>query len=48
MVGVSAAGVTIFRDGIQINRFVWPKILKIAYRKKTFYLKIRAGEVIVC
>lgn len=44
MIGVSAAGITIFRDGLKINRFVWPKILKIAYRKKTFYLKIRAGE----
>lgn len=43
-VGVSAGGITIFRDGIKMNKFPWPKILKIAYRKKTFYLKIRAGE----
>lgn len=32
----------IFR--LRINRFAWPKILKISYRRNGFYIKIRPGE----
>uniref|UniRef100_T1KPI5 FERM domain-containing protein n=2 Tax=Tetranychus urticae TaxID=32264 RepID=T1KPI5_TETUR len=27
-----------------MNRFAWPKILKISYRRNNFYIKIRPGE----
>lgn len=29
---------------LRINRFAWPKILKISYKRHNFYLKIRPGE----
>lgn len=29
---------------LRINRFAWPKILKISYRRHGFYIKIRPGE----
>lgn len=44
MIGVSASGLHIFRDRLRINRFAWPKILKISYKRNNFYIKIRPGE----
>ena len=32
------------KDRLRINRFAWPKILKISYRRNGFYIKIRPGE----
>lgn len=29
---------------LRINRFAWPKILKISYKRHHFYIKIRPGE----
>lgn len=29
---------------MRINRFAWPKILKISYKRHNFYIKIRPGE----
>uniref|UniRef100_A0A8D3APC5 FERM domain-containing protein n=1 Tax=Scophthalmus maximus TaxID=52904 RepID=A0A8D3APC5_SCOMX len=31
-------------DRLRINRFAWPKILKISYKRNNFYIKIRPGE----
>lgn len=45
LVGVSASGLLVFRDHLRINRFSWPKILKISYKRNHFYLKLRPGEV---
>ncbi|XP_056896352.1 band 4.1-like protein 1 isoform X4 [Takifugu flavidus] len=45
MLGVSANGLLIYRDRLRINRFAWPKILKISYKRSNFYIKIRPGEV---
>ncbi len=47
MLGVSANGLLIYRDRLRINRFAWPKILKISYKRSNFYIKIRPGEVSV-
>uniref|UniRef100_A0A3B4A4D1 FERM domain-containing protein n=1 Tax=Periophthalmus magnuspinnatus TaxID=409849 RepID=A0A3B4A4D1_9GOBI len=44
MLGVSASGLLIYRDRLRINRFAWPKILKISYKRSNFYIKIRPGE----
>ncbi|XP_076597267.1 band 4.1-like protein 1 isoform X7 [Chaetodon auriga] len=44
MLGVSANGLLIYRDRLRINRFAWPKILKISYKRSNFYIKIRPGE----
>jgi len=44
LVGVCSSGVLIFRDRLRINRFAWPKILKISYKRHNFYIKIRPGE----
>ncbi|XP_046549970.1 band 4.1-like protein 3 [Haliotis rubra] len=44
MLGVCASGLLVYRDKLRINRFVWPKILKISYKRNNFYIKIRPGE----
>ncbi|RNA19855.1 hypothetical protein BpHYR1_030157 [Brachionus plicatilis] len=44
LIGVSASGLLVFRDSLRINRFSWPKILKISYKRNHFYLKLRSGE----
>ncbi|XP_047662242.1 band 4.1-like protein 3 isoform X7 [Tachysurus fulvidraco] len=45
MLGVCSSGLLIYRDRLRINRFAWPKILKISYKRNSFYIKIRPGEV---
>ncbi|CAG5125861.1 unnamed protein product, partial [Candidula unifasciata] len=45
MVGVCCSGLLILRDKLRLNRFVWPKILKLSYKRNHFYIKIRPGEM---
>lgn len=45
MLGVCGSGLLIYRDRLRINRFAWPKILKISYKRNNFFIKIRPGEV---
>ncbi|XP_035704317.1 protein 4.1 homolog isoform X2 [Folsomia candida] len=42
--GVCSTGLTVYRDRLRINRFAWPKILKISYKRQYFYIKVRPGE----
>ncbi|CAK9293813.1 unnamed protein product [Gordionus sp. m RMFG-2023] len=44
LLGVCATGLLVFKDRLRINRFAWPKILKISYKRNHFYIKIRPGE----
>ncbi|XP_078505005.1 band 4.1-like protein 2 isoform X11 [Lissotriton helveticus] len=44
MLGISASGLLIYKDRLRINRFAWPKILKISYKRNNFYIKVRPGE----
>ncbi|XP_058482142.1 protein 4.1-like isoform X5 [Solea solea] len=44
MLGICSSGLLIYRDRLRINRFSWPKILKISYKRNNFYVKIRPGE----
>ncbi|CAL1547162.1 unnamed protein product [Lymnaea stagnalis] len=44
LLGVGATGISVYRDNLRINRFVWPKILKISYRRNKFLLRIRPAE----
>ncbi|ESO94470.1 hypothetical protein LOTGIDRAFT_118406 [Lottia gigantea] len=44
MLGVCASGLLVYRDKLRINRFVWPKILKISYKRNNFYIKIRPSD----
>ncbi|XP_065576656.1 uncharacterized protein LOC136037773 isoform X2 [Artemia franciscana] len=44
LLGVCASGILIYKDRLRINRFAWPKILKISYKRNRFYIKIRPGE----
>ncbi|XP_037136345.1 protein 4.1-like isoform X2 [Syngnathus acus] len=44
MLGVCAGGLLVYRDRLRINRFSWPKILKISYKRNNFYIKIRPEE----
>lgn len=43
-IGVCALGLHVYRDRLRINRFAWPKILKISYKRTNFYIKIRPGD----
>ncbi|XP_030052402.1 band 4.1-like protein 2 isoform X6 [Microcaecilia unicolor] len=45
MLGVCSNGLLIYKDRLRINRFAWPKILKISYRRNNFYIKVRPGEL---
>ncbi|WAR23380.1 E41L3-like protein [Mya arenaria] len=42
--GICATGVLVYRDRLRIDRFVWPKILKLSYKRNTFYIKLRPSE----
>ncbi|CAG9863989.1 unnamed protein product [Phyllotreta striolata] len=44
MLGVCASGLLVYRDRLRINRFAWPKIIKISYKRHNFYIKIRPGD----
>uniref|UniRef100_A0A8C5B6I9 Erythrocyte membrane protein band 4.1 like 3 n=1 Tax=Gadus morhua TaxID=8049 RepID=A0A8C5B6I9_GADMO len=44
MLGVCNSGLLVYRDRLRINRFAWPHILKISYKRNNFYIKIRPGE----
>nr|KAF6504905.1 erythrocyte membrane protein band 4.1 like 2 [Rousettus aegyptiacus] len=43
--GVCANGLLIYKDKLRINRFAWPKILKISYKRSNFYIKVRPAEL---
>ncbi|XP_053142937.1 band 4.1-like protein 2 isoform X13 [Hemicordylus capensis] len=43
--GVCANGLLIYKDRLRINRFAWPKILKISYKRSNFYIKVRPTEL---
>lgn len=43
--GVCANGLLIYKDRLRINRFAWPKILKISYKRSNFYIKVRPSEL---
>ncbi|XP_028579241.2 band 4.1-like protein 2 isoform X1 [Podarcis muralis] len=45
MLGVCANGLLIYKDRLRINRFAWPKILKISYKRSNFYIKVRPTEL---
>ncbi|XP_055019698.1 uncharacterized protein LOC110171719 isoform X3 [Boleophthalmus pectinirostris] len=42
--GVCASGLMVYKDKLRINRFPWPKVLKISYKRSSFFIKIRASE----
>ncbi|KAI5699737.1 hypothetical protein M8J75_007812 [Diaphorina citri] len=44
MLGVCASGILVYSERLRINRFAWPKILKLSYKRHNFYIKIRPGE----
>ncbi|XP_068087658.1 band 4.1-like protein 2 isoform X9 [Hyperolius riggenbachi] len=45
MLGVCSNGLLIYKDRLRINRFAWPKILKISYKRSNFFIKVRPGEL---
>uniref|UniRef100_A0A3B5L0B6 Protein 4.1 n=1 Tax=Xiphophorus couchianus TaxID=32473 RepID=A0A3B5L0B6_9TELE len=42
--GVCSSGLMVYKDKLRINRFPWPKVLKISYKRSSFFIKIRASE----
>ncbi|XP_064185619.1 protein 4.1b isoform X13 [Anguilla rostrata] len=44
MLGVCSSGLMVYKDKLRINRFSWPKVLKISYKRSSFFIKIRPSE----
>ncbi|XP_067093548.1 protein 4.1-like isoform X3 [Osmerus mordax] len=44
MLGVCSGGLMVYKDKLRINRFPWPKVLKISYKRSSFFIKIRPSE----
>lgn len=47
MLGVCSSGLMVYKDKLRINRFPWPKVLKVSYKRSGFFIKIRPSEVTV-
>ncbi|XP_057684638.1 protein 4.1 isoform X11 [Corythoichthys intestinalis] len=45
MLGVCSNGLMVYKDKLRINRFPWPKVLKVSYKRSSFFIKIRPSEV---
>ncbi|XP_070841385.1 protein 4.1 isoform X9 [Chaetodon trifascialis] len=45
MLGVCSSGLMVYKDKLRINRFPWPKVLKVSYKHSSFFIKIRPSEV---
>nr|XP_019946056.1 PREDICTED: protein 4.1 isoform X2 [Paralichthys olivaceus] len=45
MLGVCSSGLMVYKDKLRINRFPWPKVLKVSYKRSSFFIKIRPSEV---
>uniref|UniRef100_A0A3B5BH76 Protein 4.1 n=1 Tax=Stegastes partitus TaxID=144197 RepID=A0A3B5BH76_9TELE len=43
--GVCSSGLMVYKDKLRINRFPWPKVLKISYKRSSFFIKIRPSEL---
>uniref|UniRef100_A0A3P8XJP9 Protein 4.1 n=1 Tax=Esox lucius TaxID=8010 RepID=A0A3P8XJP9_ESOLU len=44
LLGVCSGGLMVYKDKLRINRFPWPKVLKISYKRSSFFIKIRPSE----
>ncbi|PAA62207.1 hypothetical protein BOX15_Mlig026758g1 [Macrostomum lignano] len=44
LLGVYHGGVLVYRNNLRINRFSWPKILKVSYKGSTLKVSIRTGD----
>ncbi|CEF64608.1 FERM domain and Pleckstrin homology-like domain and FERM/acyl-CoA-binding protein, 3-helical bundle domain and FERM, N-terminal domain and FERM, C-terminal PH-like domain and FERM central domain and Band 4.1 domain and Band 4.1 family-containing protein [Strongyloides ratti] len=42
-VGVSASSVNIYRNQVREHRFIWQDIIKVAYRRNNFEVKVKPG-----
>ncbi len=47
MLGVCSSGLMVYKDKLRINRFPWPKVLKVSYKRSSFFIKIRPSDVSV-
>uniref|UniRef100_A0A8C5G1H5 Protein 4.1 n=1 Tax=Gouania willdenowi TaxID=441366 RepID=A0A8C5G1H5_GOUWI len=45
MLGVCSGGLMVYKEKLRINRFPWPKVLKVSYKRSSFFIKIRPSEV---
>ncbi|KAM9824819.1 protein 4.1 [Neosynchiropus ocellatus] len=45
MLGVCSSGLMVYKDKLRINRFPWPKVLKVSYKRSSFFIKIRPSQV---
>ncbi|KAI4872778.1 hypothetical protein NFI96_025346 [Prochilodus magdalenae] len=45
LLGVCSSGLMVYKDKLRINRFPWPKVLKVSYKRSSFFIKIRPSEL---
>uniref|UniRef100_A0A0K0E8T3 FERM domain-containing protein n=1 Tax=Strongyloides stercoralis TaxID=6248 RepID=A0A0K0E8T3_STRER len=46
VIGISAPGISVFSDQVRIHRFLWNHIIKFAYRKNVFSVKLKPNKAI--
>uniref|UniRef100_G3SQR0 Protein 4.1 n=1 Tax=Loxodonta africana TaxID=9785 RepID=G3SQR0_LOXAF len=44
ILGVCSSTFWLYKDKLRINRFPWRKVLKVSYKRSSFFIKIRPGE----
>ncbi|KAI1726924.1 FERM central domain-containing protein [Ditylenchus destructor] len=44
-VGVSSHGIGVYHDQMRIHRFAWVSIVKFSYRRNTFCIQLKPGEL---
>ncbi|KAA0710688.1 Protein 4.1 [Triplophysa tibetana] len=45
MLGVCSSGLMVYKEKLRINRFPWPKVLKVSYKRSSFFIKIRPSDL---
>ncbi|CEF64650.1 FERM domain and Band 4.1, C-terminal domain and Pleckstrin homology-like domain and FERM/acyl-CoA-binding protein, 3-helical bundle domain and FERM, N-terminal domain and FERM, C-terminal PH-like domain and FERM central domain and Band 4.1 domain and Band 4.1 family-containing protein [Strongyloides ratti] len=46
VIGISAPGISVFNDQVRVHRFLWNHIVKFAYRKNVFSVKLKPDKAI--
>uniref|UniRef100_A0A915EK33 FERM domain-containing protein n=1 Tax=Ditylenchus dipsaci TaxID=166011 RepID=A0A915EK33_9BILA len=44
-IGVSSHGLSVYNDQMRLHRFAWVNIVKFSYRRNTFTIKLKPGEL---
>uniref|UniRef100_A0A0N5B1S9 FERM domain-containing protein n=1 Tax=Strongyloides papillosus TaxID=174720 RepID=A0A0N5B1S9_STREA len=46
IIGISAPGISVFSDQVRVHRFLWNHIVKFAYKKNIFSVKVKPDKAV--